>query len=164
MCNHFDPRDHTNSVYENEDAKEPRASLSLVVDALSLAKVTESGCRFCLVLALALDAFFGGWRGARVRVNVDIKEKGTIKVTLGGERWKDEIAEIYAGPGRLFSLHGECIVFFKQHIECIVSLSVRAKQTAVMYATLVYLTAYSITASMAYLGFRASHPNQLRIG
>ena len=100
MCNHLDPRGHTSSVYASEDAKEPRASLSLVVDALSLAKVKESGCRFCLVLALVLDAFFPKWRGARVRVNVDIKEKGTIKVTLSGERWKDEIAEIYAAPGR----------------------------------------------------------------
>ena len=102
MCNHLDPRGHTSSVYANENVKETRASLSLVADALSLAKVKESGCRFCLVLALVLDAFFPKWRGSRARVNVDIKEKGTIKVTLSGERWKDEIAEIYAAPGRQF--------------------------------------------------------------
>lgn len=101
MCNHLDPRGHANSVYETEAVKEPRASLSLVLDALSLAKVRESGCRFCYVVALVLDAFFTGWRGARAKVHVDIKEKATIKITLGGERWKDEIAEIYAAPGRL---------------------------------------------------------------
>lgn len=88
-------------MYDDESAKEPRASLSLVVDALSLSRVKESACRFCNVLVLVLDAFFSGWRGARIKVHVDIKEKGTIKITLGGERWKNEIAEIYAGPGRL---------------------------------------------------------------
>ncbi|EOA92224.1 uncharacterized protein SETTUDRAFT_178482 [Exserohilum turcica Et28A] len=86
-CNHLDPRGHTSSVYDDESAKEPRASLSLVVDALSLSRVKESAY-----------AFFSGWRGARIKVHVDIKEKGTIKITLGGERWKNEIAEIYAGP------------------------------------------------------------------
>lgn len=101
MCNHLDPRGHANSVYETEAVKELRASLSLVLDALNLAKVKESGCRFCYVLVLVLDAFFSGWRSARARVHVDIKEKATVKITLGGERWKDEIAEIYAAPGRL---------------------------------------------------------------
>ncbi|XP_014560870.1 hypothetical protein COCVIDRAFT_34204 [Bipolaris victoriae FI3] len=98
MCNHLDPRGHANSVYETEAVKEPRASLSLVLDALNLAKVKESGCRFCYVLVLVLDAFFSGWRSARARVHVDIKEKATVKITLGGERWKDEISEIYAAP------------------------------------------------------------------
>ena len=99
-CNNLDPRDHASSVYDNESVKEPRASLSLVLDALSLSKTKENGCRFCNVLIVVLDAFFEKWRGARIRVNVDIKEKSTIKISLDGERWKDEIAEIYAGSGR----------------------------------------------------------------
>jgi len=101
MCNHLDPKGHASSIYETEAVKEPRASLSLVLDALSLAKVRESGCRFCYVVVLVLDAFFSGWRSARAKVHVDIKEKATIKISLGGKRWKDEIAEIYAAPGRL---------------------------------------------------------------
>ena len=92
-------------MYQTEAVKEPRASLSLVLDALILSKtkdVARGGCRFCNVLILVLDALFEKWRGARIRINVDLKEKGTIKVSLDGERWKDETVEIYAGSGRLW--------------------------------------------------------------
>lgn len=102
-CNNLDPRGHASSICLDETAKEPKASLSLVLDALSLAKTKETargGCRFCNVLILVLDAFFEKWRGARVRVNVDLKEKGTVKVSLDGDRWKNEVVEIYAGSGR----------------------------------------------------------------
>jgi hypothetical protein len=135
VCNHLDPRGHTSSLYEDQSVKEPRASLSLVMDALSLAQVKESGCRFCNVLALVLDAFFSGWRGARVKVNVDIKEKGTIKVTLGGERWKDEIAEIYAAPGKpFFSMVDFRLFFFAQHIWCLALFSLLASIRLFTYA------------------------------
>ncbi|KAF1833342.1 HET-domain-containing protein [Decorospora gaudefroyi] len=97
MCNNLDPRGHASSSYQSEAAKEPLASLSLVLDALSLSKTKQGTCRFCHVLTLVLDAFFEGWRGARVRVNVDLKEKATIKVSLDEERWKQETVEIYAG-------------------------------------------------------------------
>jgi hypothetical protein len=71
-----------------------------VLDALSLSKTKESGCRFCNVLILVLDAFFEHWRGAGVKVFVGLKEKATIKVNLDGERSKNETVEIYAGSGR----------------------------------------------------------------
>ncbi|KAF1849663.1 HET-domain-containing protein [Cucurbitaria berberidis CBS 394.84] len=99
-CNGLDPRGHASTVCLDETAKEPKASLSLVLDALNLSKTKDTargGCRFCNVLILVLDAFFEKWRGARVRINVDLKEKGTIKVSLDGERWKNEVVEIYAG-------------------------------------------------------------------
>ncbi|KAF1942387.1 HET-domain-containing protein [Clathrospora elynae] len=96
-CNNLDPRDHTSSIYQTEAAKEPRASLNLVLDALSLAKTKQSGCRFCNALILALDAFFENWRGTRGRVNVVMKENATIKVSVDGQRWKNETVEIYAG-------------------------------------------------------------------
>jgi hypothetical protein len=100
MCNNLDPRGHLSSVYQTEATKEPRASLSLVLDALTLSKTKQDGCRFCNVLILALDAFFEEWRGARVRINVDVKEKAPIRISLDDARWKNETVEIYAGSGR----------------------------------------------------------------
>ncbi|CBX92002.1 hypothetical protein LEMA_P047080.1 [Plenodomus lingam JN3] len=99
-CNNLDPRNHRGSVYETEARREPRASLNLVVDALRLARtkdVGKGGCRFCVALVLALDAFSESWRGARVRVHVEIREKGTVRISVDGERWKNEIVEMYAG-------------------------------------------------------------------
>ena len=90
-------------MYDTE-AADLRATLHLVIDALSLSKIKDvarGGCRFCNVLVCVLDAFFEHWRGARARVHVDLIEKKPIKVTVGGERWKDETIEIYAGSGRL---------------------------------------------------------------
>lgn len=52
------------------------------------------------MLVQALDAFFDAWRGARCRVNVNIIEKGTIKVSLDGPQWRNQVIEIYAGSGR----------------------------------------------------------------
>lgn len=103
MCNNLDPRGHTNSIQDTEALEEPRATLDLVIDALALSNVkpaTNGGCRFCTVLIQALDAFFDKWRGARCRVKLNIKEKGTIKVSLDGSRWVNQMIEIYAGSGR----------------------------------------------------------------
>lgn len=102
-CNNLDPRGHANSVEDAEVQGEIRASLSLVLDALILSNVkstTGGGCRFCVILTKALDAYFEKWRGARCRVNVDIQEKGTIKLSLDGSLWIDRSLEIYAGSGR----------------------------------------------------------------
>lgn len=113
-CNNLDPRGHTNSILDAEAQKEPRASLNLVLDALALSDIkppSNGGCRFCVVLVQALDAFFDKWRGSQYRINVDIKEKGTIKVSLdGGHR----MVEIYAGTG------GYCIhhLLRHQHVPC----------------------------------------------
>ncbi|KAF2833570.1 HET-domain-containing protein [Ophiobolus disseminans] len=100
ICNNLDPRGHASSVHLDEAGKEPKTSLSLVIDVLTLSKtkdVGNRGCRFCNALTQALDAFFGGWRGSAVRVNVDIKEKSTIKASIDGEHWKGEFIEMYAG-------------------------------------------------------------------
>src|SRR4051794_38571381 len=99
QCNNLDPRGHPNSEYEAGLSKEPTASLALVLDSFNLPKTkapVEGGCRFCGLLVQALDAFFEGWRGSRRRVNLDLKEKGSIKVGVDGERWNDELVEIYA--------------------------------------------------------------------
>ena len=103
MCNNLDPRGHTNSIQDVEVQKSPRASLDLVLDALALSNIrspTSGGCRFCNVLAQALDAYFGKWRGIRCRVNVYLKEKGTIKVSLDCAQWANQMVEIYSGSGR----------------------------------------------------------------
>jgi len=113
ICNSLDPRGHTSSIYLDEAGKESKASLSLIVDALTLSKtkdVNGRGCRFCNVLVQSLDVFFEKWRGSRARVNVDMKEKSTIKVSLDGERWKGEIIEIYAGSGKSRLLCPPCSI------------------------------------------------------
>jgi hypothetical protein len=105
-CNNLDPRGHTGSIHPDEVEKDTKARLSLVVDALALSKtkdVVHRGCRFCNVLVQALDAFFEKWRGARVKINVELKEKSTIKLSIDGGQWKGEIIEIYAGSGRWHS-------------------------------------------------------------
>jgi hypothetical protein len=75
----------------------------LVVDALVLSRTKapdSGGCRFCGVLVRALDTFFEGWRVARQRVFLDVKEKGSIKVGIDQEKWKGEAVEIYSASGR----------------------------------------------------------------
>jgi hypothetical protein len=102
-CNNLDPRGHASSVHPDGVDRHAKIHLSLVIDALKLSKtkdVAHRGCRFCNVLIQALDAFFGGWRGARAKINVEIVEKATIKVSIDVERWKGETIEIYAGSGR----------------------------------------------------------------
>jgi hypothetical protein len=103
ICHNLDPRGHSSSVYSTESDKAALASLSLVLDALSLAKTKdpkEGGCRFCDVLCQALDAYFEGWRGARERINIDLKEKGSIELEVDENRWNGERIEIYGGAGR----------------------------------------------------------------
>lgn len=107
LCNNLDPRGHVNSVQDAESLREPRSSLSLILDALALSTVkaaSNGGCRFCVVLAQALDAYCEGWRGIRCKIEVDIKEKGTIKVRLNGAQWAKQAVEIYAGSGRRATL------------------------------------------------------------
>lgn len=103
-CNNLDPRGHTSSVYPDDTNKTARASLRLMIDALSLSQtkdVTNRGCRFCNVLVQALDAFFeDAWRSSRSRLIVDLKEKSAIKVSIDNVRWKGEIIEIYAGSSK----------------------------------------------------------------
>lgn len=106
-CHNLDPRGNPSSVYSSESTKGAPASLSLVLDILSLAKTNdakEGGCRFCNVLVQALDAFFDGWRTCRQRVNVDMREKGSITVCIDSLRWSHELVEIYAASGRVLIL------------------------------------------------------------
>jgi hypothetical protein len=103
ICNNLDPRDHASSIYSDEVAKDIKANLSLMIDALALTKtkdVTRRGCRFCNVLIQSLDAFFEDWRGTGVRIGVDIRERATIKVSIDNDRRRGEIIEIYAGSCR----------------------------------------------------------------
>lgn len=121
-CNNLDPRDHTNSVQDTEALKESRATLDLVIDSLALLNVkpaTSGGCRFCTVLGQALDSFIPNWRGARCRVNVNIKEKGTIKVSLDGVQWANQMIEIYAGSGR-HCAPAVCITPHHSSSQCII--------------------------------------------
>jgi hypothetical protein len=88
-CNNLDPRDHSSSIYPDEDEKESKACLTLTVDALALSKtksVAQAGCRFCNAIMQALDAFFEEWRGTRVKICIELREKGTIMVSIDSKR------------------------------------------------------------------------------
>jgi hypothetical protein len=105
MCNNLDPRGHASSVYQNDSLKDATTNLTLTLDALSLSRTkppTLRGCRFCNVLTQALDAFFDDWRGSRQRINVEIREKGSVKVGIDGTKWKGQLIEIFSGAGRDF--------------------------------------------------------------
>ncbi|KAF2117925.1 heterokaryon incompatibility protein-domain-containing protein [Lophiotrema nucula] len=98
-CNNLDPRGHTSSVYQTESKQGAISALTLVVDALALERTKtpqERGCRYCTVLVQALDEFYEGWRGCRARITVEIREKGSIRVGIEGEKWAGELIEIYA--------------------------------------------------------------------
>jgi hypothetical protein len=102
-CNNLDPRDHSSSIYPDEDEKESKACLTLTVDALALSKtksVAQAGCRFCNAIMQALDAFFEEWRGTRVKICIELREKGTIMVSIDSKRRRGESVELYAGSGR----------------------------------------------------------------
>ena len=130
LCNNLDPRGHANSIQDAESLKEPRTSLNLVLDALALSSIkptARGGCRFCIVLVQALDTFFGKWRGSRCRVNLYIKEKGTIKVSLDGAQWAKQMVEIYAGSGRHRAFTNSLSTI--SSLRCLLGILARAKST-----------------------------------
>jgi hypothetical protein len=89
-CNNLDPRDHVSTLLD--DKKKVTAQLSLALDVSRLRRVSEGGCRFCLLLCQALDKSLAGWRkstGGDVRV--EIEEGKPVVVRFG-----DEVLQIYA--------------------------------------------------------------------
>jgi hypothetical protein len=167
-CNNLDPRGHASSTYIDEAGKDPKAHLSLVIDALVLSKtkdVTRRGCRFCNVVIQALDAFFEKWRGARVRINVALREKATVKVSIDGERWRGEVIEIYAGSGR------RSFIFIRFVPSGNIQLQQKATSSSVTklpYTPLIdlcktHLTSCSVARPMANTWYRASYPHKLGI-
>jgi len=126
MCHNLDPRNHPSSKYDTESSRGARAHLSLVIDAFALSKtkdVKDGGCRYCSLLSQALDAFFGDWRGSRRRINVELKEKESVKLELDCDHWKAEQVEIYCTKSRRFSFFvrtrntpGSVLIKFKINI------------------------------------------------
>lgn len=102
-CHNLDPRGQLGSTYNTESSDKAHARLSLVLDALALSRTPKSSrgsCRFCNALCQALDVFADGWRDTRQRINVDIEEKGTIRVGLDQKRWQGELIEMYNAKRR----------------------------------------------------------------
>ncbi|KAF2662188.1 HET-domain-containing protein [Lophiostoma macrostomum CBS 122681] len=98
-CNNLDPRGHAMTVHQTEGAKEAKATLTLVLDPLSLSRTklpSDGGCRYCALLKSALDTFFEGWRNIRQKILMDLKEKASINVSIEAEKWGHEAVEIYA--------------------------------------------------------------------
>jgi len=93
LCNNLDPCDHVSTSVN--DKKKATAQLSLAIDASRLRRVSEGGCRFCLLLCQALDKSVGEWRKVKSKevghVGVEIEEGKPLIV-----RFQDEILQIYA--------------------------------------------------------------------
>lgn len=164
-CNNLDPRGHASSVYPDDHEKDSKARLTISIDALSLSKtkdVAQRGCRFCNVILQSLDAFCENWRGARVRINVEMQEKATIKVSIDGEPWKGQIIEIYAGSGM------EILHFFRSSesnsaakVMSDARLSLFLTSTPIFFV--IHLTSSSFSRPVAYARHCASYPCRLWI-
>ena len=105
LCNNLDPRGHTATEYDAESNSRAGANLTLVVDGLKLQSTAEFGCKFCLLVAQALDAFLKDWRASRGRVTIDLVERKPIKVSIEGIKCNGVSLEIYAPHGRIFLSH-----------------------------------------------------------
>ncbi|PSN64103.1 HET-domain-containing protein [Corynespora cassiicola Philippines] len=100
LCHNFDPLGLPTTIYKTGTAKESIASANIICDGLDLSRTkdpAEGGCRFCLVLIQALDAFFEGWRGARQKILLEFSQKGPVKASIDGDSRKGQSIEIYAG-------------------------------------------------------------------
>ena len=105
LCNNLDPRGHTATEYDAESNSRAGANLTLVVDGLKLQSTAEFGCKFCLLVAQALDTFLKDWRASRGRITIDLVEGKPIKVSIGGIKCNGVSLEIYAPHGRTFLSH-----------------------------------------------------------
>ena len=105
LCNNLDPRGHTATAYDAESNSRAGASLTLVVDGLKLQSTAEFGCKFCLLVAQALDAFLKDWRASRGRITIDLLEGKPIKVSIEGIKCKGVSLEIYMPHGKTFLSH-----------------------------------------------------------
>jgi hypothetical protein len=90
FCNNLDPRDHVSTFFN--DKKKATAQLSLAIDSSRLKRVSEGGCRFCLLLCQALDKSVGEWRKNQGDVvRVEIEEGKPVVLRFG-----DDLLQVYA--------------------------------------------------------------------
>jgi hypothetical protein len=168
-CNNLDPRGHASSIYPDDHEKDSKARLTLSIDALSLSKtkdVAQRGCRFCNAIIQSLDTFFENWRGSRIRINIEIREKATIKVSLDGETWKGEVIEIYAGSGRQKShfLHATQSNPATGICSTHPNVDIARLLLILAYLLVIHLTSFSVPCSMAYTGYCTSYTHRLWVG
>ncbi|KAF2759677.1 HET-domain-containing protein [Pseudovirgaria hyperparasitica] len=98
ICNNLDAKGHAASSHDAEALSGRTISLSLPVDALQLKK-SRAGCRFCSVLAEALDAFFVDWSTVRAPIIVDLGFNVPVCASIRHVRYEDQQIEIYTSPG-----------------------------------------------------------------
>lgn len=115
LCNNLDPRGHTATAYDAESNSRAGASLTLVVDGLKLQSAAEFGCKFCLLVAQALDAFLKDWRASRGRIIIDLLEGKPIKVLIEGIKCKGVNLEIYMPHGKTFLSPIRVLTALKSH-------------------------------------------------
>ncbi|KAF2143460.1 uncharacterized protein K452DRAFT_350467 [Aplosporella prunicola CBS 121167] len=94
-CNNLDPRGHSSTFYDTESTSRSIASLTLIVDALSLKRSREN-CPRCHLVAEALDAHSKDWKTSRPPVLLELTEHAPIRITLQLSRSSSEKVEIYA--------------------------------------------------------------------
>lgn len=107
-CNDLDPRGHSQSVYNDKlSSKKGSTSyakqdvyLSLIIDALKLSRLDVKGCRFCKLLANALDAFSLDWRKNLPSIAADVAWSKPVRLTVGNSKTGYIVLEIYCKQGK----------------------------------------------------------------
>jgi hypothetical protein len=120
QCNNLDPRGHAFSTHSDTPVSKRKSTtrlnddvrLSLPVDSLKLSRlesrlIHDKTCRFCDVLAKAIDAYVSNWRRRRPSITLDLAWKRPIRITIGSGYDTPVVLEIYANPGKAI---GFCVL------------------------------------------------------
>jgi hypothetical protein len=108
-CNDLDPRDHRYSAYSDslrsQKGSKHNVRLSLSIDILKLSRQDNKKCRFCDVIARALDSLAEDWRKKRPPITLDLAWGKPIRLTVGSALpAKSAILEIYSPNGKSYSM------------------------------------------------------------
>jgi hypothetical protein len=97
LCNHLDPKGHPSSSF-NDKAK-ATAHLTLTIEIARLKRVSEGGCRFCLLLCQALDKSANDWRKGSHSIQLDLVEQQPVILSLPGSASDSVVLQIYSPAG-----------------------------------------------------------------
>lgn len=107
QCNNLDPQGHARSTYKDtprtRGARQPKhdVELSVSIDTLKLSRLSETGCRFCRLLAHALELFVPEWRKTRPSITLDLAYGRSVRLAIGVSSSKPRVLELFAKAGKL---------------------------------------------------------------
>ena len=108
VCNNLDPRGHLFSgqdersgTFGNKRIAQWSTSLSLPIDTRRLARLTARNCRFCRLLADAIQAYYPSWLQSRPSVVIYIGWNTPVKLSITGQEDSSRLVEIFNDTGKL---------------------------------------------------------------